>query len=291
MDTESASRPLCYLLGASHLTAILRACRAPGDGPDLPRFGSREPAFEPWPTDPGVLGGELRVASLYVGHTAPYWGTPLVRVLDGGRLGITAGLQQLLRSIAPAESVDTVFLSLRGEEYHNLGLAGAAHPFDFHLRERPDLGFVPGRPVLPAEVVEARMAERVAETLSLLVAIRMFCPRHRLVRIPPPPPAPAEAVQHWAERHGRAPHPAQQLPASVQLKLWTLQQRLLAQGAQALGVDSLPVPPAALDERGLLRPACLGDPVHGNTAYGTLVCRQMSERALAAFEERIHAPV
>lgn len=275
MPETNDPSPMFYLMGASHLTALLRASRAPGDGPDLPQFAGQEPAFRPWAVDPQRLPGRWQVASLYVGHTAPFWGTPLVQAQDGGRLGINPGLQTLLRSIAPAEQVGAVVLSLRGEEYHSLVLAAGNAPFDFHLQERPDLTCTPGVPVLPVEVVQARMAARVAETLQLVTAVRMFCPGVHIVRLAPPPPPSDACIERWLCLRNQSVHPALGLPDRVRLKLWILQNRLLAAGSTALQVKTLPAPPESLDERGLLHDGCMDDPIHGNAAYGALVCRQL----------------
>lgn len=280
MPETNDPSPMFYLLGASHLTALLRASRAPGDGPDLPQFAGQEPAFRPWAVDPQRLPGRWQVASLYVGHTAPFWGPTMVQVMPGGRVGICQGLQGLLRSIPPPSETAAVVLSLRGEEFHNLALSGGDHPFDFHLPERADLGFVSGRPVLPADLVQARLAVGVGQTLGLLSSVRMFCPQHRIVRLTPPPPAPRDALERWLAREGRSGHPALAHPAEVRLKLWTLQARMLDQASTALGVTTLPPPPETLDARGLLREDCMGDPVHGNAAYGYAVCRQLAALTL-----------
>ena len=284
-------QPQFYLLGASHLTALLRASRAPGDGPALPQFAGQVPAFRPWAVDPDRLPGAWQVASLYIGHTTPFWGAPLVQAQDGGRLGINPGLQTLLRSIAPPDAVGAVVLSLRGEEYYNLAVDAAAHPFDFHLAALASLGCVPGLPVLPSELVQARMAGCVAATLQLLAAVRMFCPSHRLLRLAPPPPPSAATLRDWLARSGRDSHPALALPASVRLKLWTLQARLLAEGSAALGVTTLAVPAAAVDAGGWLREDFMDDPVHGNEAYGALVCRQLADWAQAQLKEPERASV
>lgn len=297
VPTDPAGRRF-FLMGASHLTALLRASRHPDHVPPLPVFGDRAPAFQPWPVDPLKLPGRWAVASLYVGHTAPFWGPTTVQVQPGGTLGICQGLQALLRSIPPAADGAVLVLSLRGEEFHNLALAAAGHAFDFHLPERADLGFVPGLPVLPAELVEARLAAGVAQTLGLLSAVRMFCPQHRILRLTAPPPAADDALDRWLARHGRCGHPAQALPAVLRLKLWTLQARLLAQASAAIGVTSLAPPAETLDACGLLREDCMDDPVHGNTAYGDAVCRQLAAwaadenaAALPVAEEPADAPV
>lgn len=279
-----------FLMGASHLTALLQASRHPDHAPPLPVFGDRAPAFQPWPVDPMKLPGRWEVASLYVGHTAPFWGPTAVQVRPGGTIGISQGLQGLLRSIAPASQTAALVLSLRGEEFHNLALSAGAHPFEFHLQERADLGFVPGLPVLPAELVEARVAAAVGQTLALLSAVRMFCPQHRIVRLTSPPPAPGDVLEHWLARHERGGHPALAHPAEVRFKLWTLQARMLDQASAAMGVTSLPPPRETLDERGLLRDDCIGDPVHGNIAYGAAVCRQLTAWARTHVSEVDDAP-
>ena len=63
-----------YLLGMSHIMPVLRACSPAKDG-HYSHFGNGiAPSFIDWPTLPGSLPAPLKVASIYVGHIAPFWG-------------------------------------------------------------------------------------------------------------------------------------------------------------------------------------------------------------------------
>ena len=276
---------MIYLLGASHIMAILDACRA--EGAAAPTFGpDRPPSFHDWPLQPGLLPDGLRAASIHISHTAPFWGPRLVEMLPDGQLGIAPGLQALLASANDDASAGgashTLFVAPRGEEYFHLSLEGVDAPYDFVLLERPDLAIAPGRAVLPLAVVRDRLAQQVSRTVLLLTAIRRLCPRLQVLRLPAPPPTASADVATWAAGRGQPPHPAQHLPSAVRLKLWLLHQQLLAQGTAPLDLPCLPVPAEATHAGGLLRPDHMEDPIHGNARYGALVCAQMAARVSPA---------
>lgn len=275
---------MIYLLGASHLMAILDACAASGPPSAVPTFGQGQaPVFRECPLRDGVLPDRLMVASIHVSHTAPFWGPALVEMLPQGQLGIASGFQALLASAEDDAQGRTLFVSLRGEEYFNLGLAGVDDPFDFVLPQRPDLAPVPGRALIPLDIVRDQLDRQLARTLLTLTAIRRLCPRLQVVRIPSPPPASSEDVAAWAATRDK-PERAHQVPTSVRLKLWWLYDQRLAQFSTGLGIDSLPVPERALHRLGTLRAEYLQDGIHGNARYGALVCAQMADVVSPALE-------
>ena len=267
---------MIYLLGASHLMAILDACAAPGQPSAVPAIGQGQaPAFRECALRDGVLPDRLRVASIHVGHTVPFWGPALVEMLPQGPLGIAAGFQALLTGANTDATCHTLFVSLRGEEYFNLGLAGVDDPFDFILPQRPDLPLLPGRAMIPLEVVQAQLEKQLSRTLLTLTAIAKLCPRLRVVRIPSPPPASSEDVAAWAATRDQ-PERIHKVPTSVRLKLWLLYDGLSAQFSTGLAIDSLPVPEQAVHRLGTLKAEYLQDGIHGNARYGALVCAQMA---------------
>ena len=267
---------MIYLLGASHLMAILDACAAPGQPSAVPAIGQGQaPAFRECALRDGVLPDRLRVASIHVGHTVPFWGPALVEMLPQGPLGIAAGFQALLTGANTDATCHTLFVSLRGEEYFNLGLAGVDDPFDFVLPQRPDLALLPGHAVIPLDVIQAQLDQQLARTLLTLTAIAKLCPRLQVVRIPCPPPASSDDVAAWAATRDR-PERAHRVATSVRLKLWLLYDGLSAQFTTGLAINSLPVPEQAVHRLGTLKAEYLQDGIHGNARYGALVCAQMA---------------
>lgn len=266
---------MIYLTGASHIIAILEACRADaGTSPDL--GDGTAPAFRDWPVRDGLLPDRLKVASIYIGHFGRHWGPFLADMLPEGRLGITAGFQNLLAVPAADEDAQVLFVSMRGEEYYHLGNHGVEHPYDFVWPERPDLAPLPGRPLVPLEVVRQQLAQSLQRTLMALAAIRKLCPRLRIVRIAPPPPAASEDVTAWTTENGMPTHLTEHLPSSLRLKAWLLHMRMVEEGSASLRIEHLAVPAAALHAGGLLRREYMADAIHGNARYGELVCRQMA---------------
>jgi hypothetical protein len=66
--------------------------------------------------------------------------------------------------------------------------------------------------------------------------------------------------------------------AESRLKLWLLEERLMAEWADSLGMRFLPAPRAAFDDRGFLKEIYYDDDVtHANSGYGALVLRQIAE--------------
>ena len=236
----------------------------------------RAPEFKEWAVRSDVLPDNLMVSSIYIGHTAPFWGPALTEMLPGGVLGIAPGFQVLLNSANSDPRCTTMFVCPRGEEYYNLIVAGVADPFDFWLPERPDLAVVPDRAVVPLDIIEDQMFRHLSRTVRELQAIRIFCPRLRIVRIVPPPPSSIEDVRQWTTARQLAEDPMQRQPTAVKLKLWLLYARMLQSSTADLRLDTLPVPVAATNEIGTLKFEFMGDPIHGNSSYGALVCQQMS---------------
>ena len=264
-------------MGASHIAAILEACGAEGQAQQGPGFiKGLAPAFREWAVAEGKLPDRLMVSSVYVGHTGPYWGPALAAEVSTGVLGIAPGFQALLTDANDDERCTTLFVTMRGEEYYHSSLAGVADPFDFLLPERPDLILVPGRTVIALDVIQDQLSRHLKRTVLELQAIRLFCPRLRIVRIIPPPPSSSEALRQWTTAQQIAEHATQQLPTSVRLKLWLLYADMLEKSTVGLGLDTLPVPAEATHELGTLLYEYMGDFIHGNAAYGALVCRQIS---------------
>ena len=267
---------MIHLLGASHIMAILDACAGTSPPAAVPNFGrGAPPAFMDWPVQPGMLPDRLQVASIHASHTAPFWGPTLVDMLPGGQLGVADGLRALLAAAHADAACQTLFITLRGEEYFNLGIAGVAHPFDFVLPQRPDLAPLPDRALVPLALVQQQLDAQLARTLLTLTAVRKLCPRLAVVRIPAPPPASSAAVAAWAATRDR-PEQIHKVPTSVRLKLWLLSEQRSVQHAASLGLQCLPVPAEALDPVGTLRADLMQDGIHGNARYGALVCAQMA---------------
>lgn len=274
---------MIYLLGASHIQPILNACAAPGPL-SMPKFSRDEPpAFRECLLQEGMLPDRLKVASIYMGHIAPFWGAKLAAVTPQGVLGVAPGFQALLEVAETDPECRHLFVAMRGEEYYQVALGGVAEPFDFILPARPELAIVPGHAVLSLEVVQHQLAQRLAQTYMALAAIRKLCPRLHVIHITPPPPASSEDVAAWALAHGHG-DVSHKVPTTVRLKLWLLYTRLLASFAASIGVECLPVPAQAVHGLGTLRPEYMGDFIHGNARYGVLVCNQMAAAVSQSME-------
>jgi hypothetical protein len=69
-------------------------------------------------------------------------------------------------------------------------------------------------------------------------------------------------------------------PASLRLKLWKLQLRVMQRLCQEWGTQYLPVPSGAESPDGFLKPEYYApDETHANASYGELVLRQLEQVA------------
>ena len=153
----------------------------------MPAIGqSGAPAFRKYTLRDGLLPDRLKVASIHVGHTVPFWGPALVEMLPHGALGNVADTAGTAGTACLGQRRHArphlVRLAAR-RGIHNPGLAGVDDPFDFVLPQRPDLGPVPGRAVIALEVALARLEMQRSRTRLTLTAIAKRCPRLRVVRI------------------------------------------------------------------------------------------------------------
>lgn len=276
---------MIYLLGSSHIVAILDGVSNGGPESRLRRLDTgRAPQFMDWDTRPGVLPDRLQVASIYVRHTAPFWGPQLVEMLSPGVLGINPGFQRLLQSIDSADPANVLFVAVHGEEYFHL--AGTAYPcpFDFYLPWRPDLPIEPGCQVLPLPVVQSQMTQRVSPAVRVLSAVRKFHPTMRIFNILCPPPAASEELARWLAANDREPHAAAEVRTALRLKYYLLYARALSEASRALGMGVLAPPEQALNADGTLNTDFVRDVVHGNQRYGELVLAQMAGVTRPALE-------
>ena len=251
------ARPARLLgVGHSHLSALADALpgRAPRRGLEFRLIPMIDPAFE-----------------------------PNLEHVEGGTALNRAFRARLRTEEAEDADVPFVFDCISGNEHHFLGLVNHARPFDFVLESAPDLPLTPGAEVIPAGLMRERLHHAIGmarETLAGLRAATALPIWH--VQSPPPVPDPDHIRRHASvfadavAEHGVA-------PATLRLKLWRLQSEAYRAACADGGIGFLPVPEAALDPDGFLRPNGWGpDPTHANAWYGALVLDQVEALFRAA---------
>lgn len=170
-----------------------------------------------------------------------------------------------------------VVVSVIAGNHHNaIGLLEAPEPYDFMLPERS--GTLPGRRIVPlaevAAAIEAHMAPHLVRLDRLLGAYKGVPAAH----VAGPPPIADEAhiktyPGNYAPPSGLNPEVT---PRSVRMKIYLLQNRLIAAHCKARGIAFLPPPAGGLDAEGFLAPECRKeDPTHGNAVYGRHVLEEI----------------
>lgn len=254
---------MIYILGMSHIEPILNGCSVNGIEEQLGKLAhDREPAFVDWDTLPGSLPGKVKAASIYIGRVHRHWGHVLAEFTAPGVIGIHPGYRRLLDSIDMSGQRPTLFVCLHGEEYHHMCIHPYNAPPDFELPARPDLAIVPGRQVVPLEVVEQAAQFFLKKAIANLYALRTYYPQLRIVNVICPPPSDAGDVDAPATHY-------------VRLKNYLVYENALREAAKSAGIESLSPPAQALSELGTLKKEYAGDQVHGNKQYGELVLAQM----------------
>ena len=174
-----------------------------------------------------------------------------------------------------------VHISLIGGNDHSaIAMLNHLHRFEVVLPEAPDLPVDPAAALLPAGLVLAALAQRIAPHLSLLAAYRAAAPG-RLVHIESPPPVPSEA--HIREHPGVFRDKIEACgvsPALLRYKFWRLHSLLWREACARLGVEFMTVPMEMCDADGMLVEAAWNpDPTHGNALYGSAVIAKLLREA------------
>lgn len=266
---------MIYMMGMSHMLPVLDACGAGGLQAQLGRLSNdAPPAFIDWTLKPDMLDAPLQVANLYVRQVAPHWGATLAQQTAPDVVAMAPGFQALLAGIDPDQGRNTLVTFLNGEEPIHLSLRERPDPFDFCLPERPDLVPLPGRQVLPLDIIEKHVARRIEPVRATMMAIRATQPQLRVINVVCPPTI---RSTRWDPGPGsRSSDTLEMTPLSVRLKIHLVYARLLRQAATDYRIESLLPPPETVGEQGYLRDEYAGDSVHGNQRYGEHVLRQMN---------------
>jgi hypothetical protein len=266
---------MIYLLGMSHIMPVLRACsidpeKAWSAFAEIIR--DKAPFFFEWPTARDVLPCAVKVASIYVAHIAPYWGPALATENADSGLGCAPQFGELLKSIPQADSADSLFVFMHGEEFIHICRRTYPAAYDFHLPERPDLSIRPGRQVVPLEVIQRQMRESLSKAIATFKVIRAFKPGYRIINVICPPPVDGAVLESSHASLGGSRD-----DEDLRLKHYLIYGGMLQEATAALGIESLLPPEETLTPKGLLSGSFTGDPVHGNVRYGAQVLRQMRQ--------------
>ena len=176
-------------------------------------------------------------------------------------------------------------LSWRGSEYLGEFLIAPTPLFDFVARARPGAPIDPSAQWVPESLVRAKFSKWVVDSKPVLARMKPVAARVFLPGSPPPKDddnllrrclMSETAFKMRVEKMGVSLDDVTFSPPPLRLKLWELTQDLLEETAQAAGVQFVPCPIEARDERGFLRREYWNDDItHGNTAFGALMLEKM----------------
>jgi hypothetical protein len=270
---------MIYLMGMSHMQAIVQAYAKEFVAQNRIMVPPAAPAFVDFDAAPGMSRDRIKVASLYVGHLPPEWGAVLATEPQPGVLAYSPGYHTLLKSMEPAADA-TLFVFMNGEEHIRMMRRQHAVPYDFFMPSRPDLPALPGRQILPLEVIVHQVAQQTADAVASLSTIRMVHPALRIVNVLCPPPVPDNKLDILdARSQGNT-----WTDDTFRLKYYLLYAEYLTRMAAQRGIVTLHPAPETIGPDGLLLPEFVEDAVHGNAAYGERMIRLMEQihsRAMA----------
>lgn len=210
----------------------------------------------------------------------------VVRLKQEPRSSATKGqdVEDLLALVRDATPDEVFVLALRGNHYNSFGLMQHPRPFDF--TDQAEAGVAPHTAAeqipytLMRDYFDALLRRgygRILRQLAELNAAPMLCLSS------PAPKEDAEFILRHAESHFVSSGLADSgvSPASTRLRLWTLQNRVLKDFCDEIGVKFLWNPDGVRDEHGYLRREFYAnDATHANASYGALVLRQIAEAIL-----------
>ena len=238
--------PRIFGIGNSHLDALRHAARP---ATSLDKFGFA-----------------IDYLSTFDPIYQPFW-----TLQDGRREphnGFLVDAQRMIRELRP----DIVVAFFSSNFQFANGTYGGDRPFDLVLPWSPGLGILPGREIIPYELVRETTQRNSQSWRSLLEQIVSFAAPAPVFAVSPPPPI-ADFTPYYAEIKEKAEACGVQ-PDSVRYKLWRAQIDTEQNCAEASGAGFLAAPLEAQNESGLRRLEYSHDILHGNIKYGELLVRQ-----------------
>ena len=211
------------------------------------------------------------------------------KMKNGAEIG-DLSTEQAEKMVSELTNADLLISTTGGNQHQMLGLVRHPVLFDFHIPGEYATSLLDGAEAIPYgalwEVFERGLRGKDGERLLRLRAAA-GCP---VIHLAPPPPKEDEShilrrfETAFAEK-GIAEFGV--TPASVRLKLWQLQVRVLASLCAEWNIQLLPPPAGTQTPDGYLKPEFYAnDATHANEAYGELVLRQLEALSVENLREQ-----
>lgn len=171
----------------------------------------------------------------------------------------------------------TIFLSIRGNHHSILGLVNHPVPFDFILKDNPNLPLNDNAYIIPYVQVYEVMYNMIKD--KVLFPIKLFSKiiKNDIYYLESPPPNPSdehikkypEIFKDKIEKYGVS-------PKTLRFKLWRLHSSIIKMTCNECGIHFISVPEDSIDGEGFLKEKYwVEDPTHANAQYGKLVIDQI----------------
>lgn len=199
---------------------------------------------------------------------------------DGSRGDLP--LADALERASLLQGDDMMVISVLGTLHNVFGLLQHEQPFDLFSRDDEAMTLAEGRLVVPENALWDMFRE-ANERNGSIAALRSKA-RCRVYHLATPPPKEDSEfiMARTARYHERSIAEAGVNLASIRLKLWKLEMRVLAQLFTEWNVHLVLPPAEAQTAHGFLKPDYYAnDATHASAAYGELVLRQLEAAAAA----------
>ena len=178
-------------------------------------------------------------------------------------------------------AVDDLFVALlRGNQFNTIGLIQHPQPFDVLMPGDQADALLPDAEVIPLQILRNYFTESLGAGYGKqLLQLKSNCRSRVACLAPPAPKEDAEHIKKGAETYFRDLGIGEigVTPATVRLKLWTLQQQALEAFCLKHGMIYLDNPVGTRNEADYLdRKYYAGDATHGNKEYGSKVLWQVA---------------
>lgn len=202
---------------------------------------------------------------------------------NGREIGDTS-LEEFLGIIRNLDTSDAILSMIGGNQHAVFSLVQHTQPFDFFEPGQGD-PIASGCQIIPYRILEGLFAYGLQKGDGASIAALRKATSAKVVHILPPPP---KADNAFIEAHHESLFAKQGIaargvsPASLRLKFWSLQAKILRDLCDKLGVEVMMPPRGTTDEAGFLLPDYYArDATHANHVYGELLLREV---------ERVYRP-
>jgi hypothetical protein len=205
--------------------------------------------------------------------TAEFPGSLVYANYRTGNMLLNAALLSALHTADAQPENDVIVSGVQGNQYNGLALLTDGAPFDFHLPGN-STPLIEGVPLLPYRAVAQMLKEELQEFRLFIERLKRLSYR-AFFHLVPPPPVPDDAFVRSKLPmlpDGQQPEVS---PASLRLKLWTVQTAAMQEIVESHGGTLISAPEQSRDDDGFLKKEYWKDAVHANGSYGALQLAQI----------------